>query len=426
MTSPAPTTQILEKADYRKQHLFKLPEEPLLPLGESQVRIRSSIISLTTNNFTYARLGDMLGWWNVWSPLSSLQEPYTDSSKYGRISAWGYATVIDSAIASLPMGTKLYGYLPISTVPEVLTLEESTAIPGHFVEKSPHRQHLFNSYNRYLMLSSIGLISNSRQSMGMDSLIFPAFETAFNLNRHVFPWEPGYTPIKPGFGIPNNPELGANNTSLRDTVVVILSSSGKTALSFALQLKNNRPVEHRPAKVISVSSEATRPFLENTGLFDHTLLYTDINDPKPPNLDSILGSDSGAKIALFNFGARGDAASEWADAAKDLGPEPPIFVAIGSDPIPVETTVMASRFAKNAQQGWVRTNASGMKDLAMEMLGERGYFEEVAKAREAFIENGGIPGLALQWGRGMEEVGEGWDKLAKGMVGPETGLVFEL
>lgn len=121
MALPAPQIQMLEKADYTKQHLITLHDAyPLPQLTAGDIRIRSRIISITTNNFTYARLGHLLGWWDVWAVPPSLPAPYNDTSKYGRVSAWGYCEVIESQNDKVPIGTKLYGYLPIGDYPEIL------------------------------------------------------------------------------------------------------------------------------------------------------------------------------------------------------------------------------------------------------------------------------------------------------------------
>ncbi|KAK2764465.1 hypothetical protein FQN54_009160 [Arachnomyces sp. PD_36] len=428
MAPNTPIVQLLEKADYRKQHLVKLPDSlPAPPLGESQVRIRSSIISLTVNNITYAKLGDALGWWNVWLPPPSLPEPYTDTSKYGRVSAWGYCTVIDSTISSLPVGSKLYGYLPIATLPEVLDLQESADAPGYYTENSPHRQHLFPIYNRYIKPPLAGLTPDgNEQSMAFESIMHISFETEFNLNRHVFSWDPARPFIQPGLGMPNNPEWTAENADLKDAVVVILAASGKNALAFAYNLKHNRPSAHKPSKVIAVGSEPSLPFLTSTNLHDNAFPYSFINGSNP-NLKSDLGITSpSTKIAILNFGARGDSATEWAGALANLTTTKLTLVAIGSDPAVTEPSVLAARMAKNAEQGWVRMNASGTKELSMKMLGEKGYFEQLGKEWDGFMKDRETLGLEIELGDGMDGVGKGWDRLTEGRVESKTGLVFKL
>lgn len=426
MDSETPIVQILEKSDHRKQHLVKLSNDlPSQPLGKSQVRIRCMTISLTVNNFTYARLGDALGWWDVWPSPPSLPEPYTNTSKYGRVSAWGYSAVIDSSIPSLPVGAKLFGYLPIATLPEVLNLDESADVPGHYIETSSHRQHVFAIYNRYFKLTTAGLTSDNDHAMAVDSLMLGLFESAFNLNRHCLSWDPAHPPIEPGPGIPSNPAWTAQNANLKETIVIILAASGKTALSFAYSLKHNRPAPHKPSQIIAISSKSSLEFLKSTNLHDNTVLYSSIHDTNP-NVIATLGITRSSKIALFDFGARGDSATEWAETLAKHTTTPLTLVAIGSDPEPVDSSVSASRLTKSLAQGWVQANASGMRDLAMGMLGEETYFEVFEREWDGFKRGGGVNGLLIEWGEGMEGVRDGWKGLVAGTVGPRKGLVFNL
>ncbi|KAJ3466506.1 hypothetical protein MRS44_004070 [Fusarium solani] len=66
MVESTPLTQTLEKSDNTKQYVVSLPGTyPLRPLEPNAIRIRSIILSLTANNFTHARLGYILGLWDV-------------------------------------------------------------------------------------------------------------------------------------------------------------------------------------------------------------------------------------------------------------------------------------------------------------------------------------------------------------------------
>ncbi len=116
MLTAAPVIQVLSKNNYEDQHLVSLPNALLLPrLASSSIRIRSTTLSLTTNNFSYARMGHLLGWWDVHPLRPSIPAEYSDLMKYGRISAWGWAQVIESNISGIDVGMQIFGYLPIGT-----------------------------------------------------------------------------------------------------------------------------------------------------------------------------------------------------------------------------------------------------------------------------------------------------------------------
>src|SRR5262245_11050760 len=124
MASP-PVMHLLNKIDYSKHCLVTLPSNPLPSLPPSSLRIQSKIIGLTTNNLTYSRMGHLLGWWDVYPQPDITQAPYNDRSTYGRIAAWGYAEIIDSTVPDIPVGSTVYGFLPISTLPEEIRIEHT-------------------------------------------------------------------------------------------------------------------------------------------------------------------------------------------------------------------------------------------------------------------------------------------------------------
>jgi hypothetical protein len=101
MATPAPIIQILSRNNYEEQHLVSLPNAlPLPELAPSSIRIKTSILSLTANNLTYGRVGHLITIWEIHPLPSSIPAEYSDPKKFGRIAAWGYATVIESNVSS--------------------------------------------------------------------------------------------------------------------------------------------------------------------------------------------------------------------------------------------------------------------------------------------------------------------------------------
>ena len=230
------------------------------------------------------------------------------------------------------------------------------------------------------------------------------FETSYNLNRHAFAWDDA-TPWT------------ASDASLTGATVIIFAASGKTAVSFAHQLRHNRPAESQPAAIIGVSSAASMAFTERTGFYDRVLLYSDPDGAR-------AATASGAKIVLVDFGARDNAPATWHAALAPTAAEV-AFVGVGSKVRPMSHDEVMAGFAKGAGLGRVQANASGLRDKALEM-GEEAYFEEFLKAWVGFKDGGGIPGVTLKWAEGMGEWAKAWDELADGKIGPDTGLLFWL
>ncbi|KAJ7434785.1 hypothetical protein B0H11DRAFT_1887621 [Mycena galericulata] len=417
MAESVPVVQILDKSHFTKQHLVSLPDAyPLPPLTADSIRIVSRLISITSNNFTYARLGHLLGWWDVWAQPPSLPAPYDDGSKFGRVSAWGYAEVLESTHPGVPAGTQLYGYLPIGTLPEDLHIAP-TEVASHYVEVSPRRNHLWPIYNRYIAYPPIQLPTKTGRAW--DALMRVLFETSYVTNRYAFAWAGG-APVHP-----SGPSLAwtPHDASVADAIVVLLAPSGKTALALAHQLRHARPTAVAPRRVIGVGSASSRAFTRGTGLFDDVLLYDDF---AARDLAQQLGiAESNTKIVLVEFGARGEAALSWFRALQALSPTETRAVIVGSDPAAPGRSTLAALTA-DPNSGVVQLSVDMLRTGAMRADGAARYFAELEAGWAAFKDGGAVAGVGLKWGEGMEAVKEGWDRLAEGKYGPDVGLVFEL
>lgn len=152
-----------------------------------------------------------------------------------------------------------------------MEVELSMELPGHFVEISSRREGLMPLYNRYLTLPPSILSEEKKQSLGHDALWRVLFETGYLLNPFVFAFTPTER-VKPGRDDEPGPvkESSVEQTHIDpNTTVIIFSGSGKTALAFAHELRLGRSVESRPGKIVAVGSEASRSFIEGTGLYRH-------------------------------------------------------------------------------------------------------------------------------------------------------------
>ncbi|KAK0736472.1 hypothetical protein B0T21DRAFT_367015 [Apiosordaria backusii] len=406
--------QIISKTDFTAQSINPAPS-PSNPLASpSSIRIQTRLISLTTNTFTYAKLGGnpLLAWWNVW-PLPSTVSPET----HCRISAWGYSEVVESTIPSLPVGSKLFGYQPIGTRAEELQLKDAN-VPGHYdvvVSGDGLRKGLNSIYSRYQVRGA----DSTRESKGWDALFYVLWQTGWMLNRHVFAWEGGFEPSHP-FGAAGGDGWDAKRADIKGAVMILLAPSGKTGLSFAHELRRGRPEGEQPDKVVAVGSEKSKGFSESTGLFDEVLLYEQVDE-----IERI--AKKGQKIVLVNFAARGQAADTWATSlGEKFGADNVIVLLVGGDPSATRPAALYGK-AMDPASNVYQVHAGLIREKGIENLGSaEAYYKAQEAGWEKFKSEGAIPAIQIKWGKGLDEYKAGWDALANGEYGPETGLVFEM
>src|ERR671931_298379 len=102
--------------------------------GEAQLRVER--FALTTNNVTYGVLGDQLGYWRRF--------PAPDG--WGRIPAWGYATVTVSRAPGVAEGARVFGFVPMASHVTIRPVPH----PLGFRDAAPHSADLNPIYIQYL------------------------------------------------------------------------------------------------------------------------------------------------------------------------------------------------------------------------------------------------------------------------------------
>ncbi|KAI0414190.1 hypothetical protein F5X98DRAFT_378084 [Xylaria grammica] len=426
MADEIPTVQILDKENYFSQALVPLPNAlPYAPLPPSSLRLRTSVLSLTVNNFTYAALGTVLKWWDVHPLPPSTPAPYNDSAKYGRISAWGYAEVLDSTVPSIPAGSHVWGYVPLGTLPEDLSVKLHPEISDQIFVTSAHRQHVMPIYNRYFVyLPSTPRgreIAQKTAGVAYDAALRVMHATAFLMASFVFSADAARV-VAPGPG-PDDPASSAwsaQDADLAGATVLIFAPGSKAAVIFAALLRGRKESEGRPRRIIGVSSEASRAFVQGTGIYDDVLLTT--ADPAT-GLD-IAGANAG-RVVVFDFGGRAGVGPRWATSLAQRHADL-LFVGVGSGLLdPSAVGAVLAQAAVQPPYRAVRVNADDMRRRAMKQVGEEKYWGQEAQSWEGFRRDG-VKGFGVAWGSGMEDVIKGWDRLANGEVLPSEGLVYKL
>ncbi|TGJ76821.1 hypothetical protein E0Z10_g10818 [Xylaria hypoxylon] len=428
MADEIPAVQILDKQNYFSQALVPLPNAlPYAPLSSSSLRLRTSVLSLTVNNFTYAALGTALKWWDVHPLPPSTPAPYNDSSKYGRISAWGYAEVLESTVPSIPAGSHVWGYVPLGTLAEELSVKLHPEINDQIFVTSAHRQHVMPIYNRYFVYlpsTRTGAeISQKTAGVAYDASLRVMHATAFLMSGFVFSSDAALV-VPPGPGPDDlaSSDWSAQDADLADATVLIFAPGSKAAAIFAARLRGREGSEGRPRRILGVSSESSRAFVQSTGIYDDVLLTSE--DPATVSIEGLNKANAG-KLVVFDFGGRAGVAPRWTTALAQRH-EDLLFVGVGSGLLdPSAVGAMFAKMAVKPPYRAVRVGADDMRRRAMKQVGEEKYWAEEARSWEGFRRDG-IKGLGVTWGEGMGDVIKGWDRLAKGEVLPSEGLVYKL
>lgn len=278
----------------------RVVDEELRDLEPGQALLRVDAFALTTNNITYAVMGDALRYWDFF--------PARDDATWGRIPVWGFADVVATTHDDVAVGERVYGYLPMSTH---LVVTPGRADPRTFVDVSAHRAGLPRAYNQYQRVDADP--SHDRSFDDHRMLLFPLFFTSFLIDDFL-----------------------EDNGFFDAEAVVVSSASSKTAIGTAFQVHQRAGIE-----VVGLTSARNAGFVEGLGVYDRVVLYDDVGASGSPGASRAayvdIAGDAGVRAAVH--GAYGDrlahsmmvGATHWdepAAAPVDLpGPAPSFFFA---------------------------------------------------------------------------------------------------
>lgn len=203
----------------------------LQDIGPGQVLLKVDTFAFTANNITYAELGDRLAYWKFF-PASA--------ADWGTIPVWGFADVIASNHDSIAVDERLFGFLPMATH---LVAQPVKVTDNAFVDGTAHRSELPPAYNHYMRVTSDPDFSPRFEPV--QSLLRPLFITSFLIDDFL---------AEENF-------FGAGS-------VILSSASGKTAMGLAHLLHR-----HGRVKVIGLTSEGNRAFVEGLGIYDLVVTY---------------------------------------------------------------------------------------------------------------------------------------------------------
>lgn len=246
MNSEATLTRLLTcKSALGDTRLERLPLAPLEP-GEALLKIDR--IALTTNNITYALLGEAMQYWGFFP---------TGEEGWGQMPAWGMANVVASTVPGVEVGERFYGYFPVASH---LRVSPVRCASRGFYDGAPHRAALTSAYNHYTRCAT-------------DPVYDPALEDYQMLLRPLI--------ITSFFGadfLHDNAFFGAKQ-------LLISSASSKTAYGTAFCLRDVPGI-----RIIGLTSARNKAFVESLGCYHDVVTY-----------DELTGLDAGTRTTYLDY-----------------------------------------------------------------------------------------------------------------------------
>lgn len=207
-------------------------------IGNGEVLAKIERFAFTSNNITYAAMGEQLRYWDFFLPHGDAAQ------EWGIIPVWGIAEVIESQSDELPTGERLFGYFPPA---HYLTMQPTNISNGSFIDAAAHRQSLPIGYNVYRRVNHEPAYDQASDNERM--LLFVLHLTSFCLY-----------------------DLLSSNDWYGAQQVVVISASSKTSLGLACGLE----ADANAPKAIGLTSARNLELLDSLDLYDSVHKYDDL------------------------------------------------------------------------------------------------------------------------------------------------------
>ncbi|MBX7499935.1 DUF2855 family protein [Qipengyuania sp. YG27] len=329
----------------------ELVERELGELGEGAVRLAIESFSVTSNNVTYAVVGDGFGYWNFF--------PAPEGK--GIVPMWGHARVIGSNHPDIAEGERVYGYLPMATHLDVMPGKVSAS---GFTDMAAHRQPMSPIYNQYSRLAADPEHDPAREG---ERMIFgPLFKTGFLIEYFMRSEE--------WFG---------------SSQLILTSASSKTAMGLASVARHRSP----QVKWIGLTSAGNVDFVKASGLYDQVLAYDEIGSI-PTESSASVDFAGNAKLLGAIHAHLGDALKysclvgvthideRGGDASQLPGPTPTLFFA-PDHAVALFKSVGPGEAGRQMAESWRAFLADAGDSVTIER------HKGLAAARDVFVEMAG-------------------------------------
>lgn len=355
---------LVSRRDPRRARVLDVP---LAPLADGELRLRIDRFGLSTNNITYALVGEAFHY-NKFFPAPESEQ----AEGWVGLPVWGLATVIESRAASVPVGAGVYGFFPAAAY---ATLAPARDHATGFAVDRPHIPPEFAVYHQYHVAARDPFDLPGRDDQVV--VFRPLFLTGLLLADQLAALD----------------FYGAG-------AVVVSSASSKTAYGVAGAL---RRLDLGGREVIGLSSPHNLEFAAGLGVYDRVALYADLaalpRDAGVVHVDVAGGRD--LRAALFTH----------------LGDSLKLNLGVGLTHGPTS----------GGARGGARNELFFAPAWLLRRLRERGpgFVAELASGWRALVD-GADGRFQVERGAGSEAVLAVHEGLAAGRVAPEIAHVLSL
>jgi hypothetical protein len=250
---------------------------------------------LTTNNITYALMGEAMNYWNFFP---------VEEDGWARLPVWGFADVAASKAEGVPEGIRVFGYFPSASY---LVVRPDRPSETDFVDVSPHRVELPGAYNRYLRTDGNDLYEEENEDYEM--LLWPLYFTSWLIDDFLD--DEGFFGTK---------------------AAVLSSASSRTTSALAYLIDKREGIE-----VIGLTSPRNVEFTESLGVYDRVVPYEELDSiEREPAVYVDVAGDAKVRSAVHGHWRdelKHDAAvgithkGDLGGSAELPGPQPTFFFA---------------------------------------------------------------------------------------------------
>ncbi|MEL7220497.1 MAG: DUF2855 family protein [Bacteroidota bacterium] len=277
----------VDRSAFFRNRINNIPQQDLTT-SDGELLVQIEKFAYTANNITYAVAGDQIGYWQFFPPAGE------QAAGWGVIPVWGFTEVVESKVADIPVGERLYGYFPPA---KYLKMKPGKITDTRFIEASEHRLELPAGYNFYRRVNNEPHYDTSIDQEMM--LLFPLLLTAFCL------WD----------ALKEKSWFDAQQ-------IIILSASSKTSIGLGYALKDDPDAP----KVVGITSARNLENVQNLNLYDQSLTYDQLAEVA--NVPTVIVDMSGnAKVLATLHTQLGDnmkftsnvGLTHWTDAKPQPG-----------------------------------------------------------------------------------------------------------